>query len=338
MNGSTARHDQRLRHYEVEKDYARRILQTPKRSLERRLLFERAYSDVIGNIIEQYNPGGGETNYHDTVAALVKSLSPPTSRGFKRVFDLGCGGGHLLVALAKDGYDVYGIDVSGPSIAEAKRELAPFFKSEHVQHADILDYEPPMKFDVVVMDNVIEHLVPDETPDILAKCYDMLNPKGLLIVLTPHALSGPHDVSKYFLPFGAKAEGFHLKEFSFTEMNDAIKRAGFQEVLGFPFHPRLLRKYHFTPKASKWAARKCMMLERMAQHWPSPQILRLLGRTSVRALTALAFPTVAVGVKRPPPIAEIAGRQGRDRRNGVYNLEPDPYSPTPWLATALPLA
>ncbi|XIA62293.1 class I SAM-dependent methyltransferase [Bradyrhizobium sp. TZ2] len=287
----------RKRHYEVEKEYARQILETSKGSYERRRLFQHAYSDVIGNIIENYNPGSGETDYTDTVFNVVESLLSPSRRHAAKVFDLGCGSGNLLKALAKGGYQVYGIDVSQASIEQAKQDLSPLAISDHVQHGDVLDYDPPTKFDVIVMDNVIEHLVPDETPDILAKCYEMLDQNGYLVVLTPHSFSGPHDVSKYFVPFGAKAEGFHLKEFSFTDMNEFLMHAGFQEVWGFPFHPRLLGKYHLTPKPSEWAARKSMMLEKLAQRRPFPTLLRL-GRTPARMITALAFPTVAVGVKR----------------------------------------
>jgi len=287
----------RQHHYEIERQYARQILETPKGSVERRLLFQHAYSDVIGNIIERYEPGGGETNYTDTVVSIVKTLVASSRKHTATVFDLGCGSGHLLVALAQDNFDVYGIDVSESSIEQAKLDLQPFSKSGHVEHGDVLDYKPPAKFDIIVMDNVIEHLVPDETPDILSKCYDMLGQEGYLVVLTPHSFSGPHDISKHFVPFGSKAEGFHLKEFSFTDMNESLTQAGFEEVWGFPFHPRLLGRCHMTPKPSEWAARKSMILEKVAQRGPLPKLLRL-GRLSTRMLTALAFPAVAVGVKR----------------------------------------
>jgi 2-polyprenyl-3-methyl-5-hydroxy-6-metoxy-1,4-benzoquinol methylase len=287
----------RRHHYEIEKQYARQIRETPKGSDERRQLFQEAYSDVIGNIIDKYDPGGGETNYTDTVSGVVNSLLSRSRKRKARVFDLGCGSGHLLVALARNGHDVYGVDVSQSSIAQAKQDLRAFGQSDHVQHGDFLDYDAPTSFDVIVMDNVIEHLVPDETHDILTKCYEMFNQDGYLIVLTPHSFSGPHDVSKHFLPFGSEAEGFHLKEFSFTDMNEYLRRAGFQEVLGFPFHPRLLGRYHFTPKPSEWAARKSMALEKVAQRGPFPSLLRL-GRTSARIVTALAFPAVAIGVKK----------------------------------------
>ena len=287
----------RLRHYQVEKEYARRILETPKGSDERRQVFRQAYSDVIGNIIEKYNPGGGETGYTDMVVGMVRVLHALQGNRTASVLDLGCGSGHLVVALTKANYDAYGIDVSEASIAEAKQDLASLGRSDRVKHADVLDYSPPAKFDIIVMDNVIEHLVPDETSDILAKCYEMLAPDGYLVVLTPHAFAGPHDISRYFVPFGSKAEGFHLKEFSFTEMDECLKVSGFDDVWAFPFHPQLLRKF-LMPKPSRWAARKSMLLERIAQSGPMPKLLRL-GRTPARILSAVAFPAVAVGVKRP---------------------------------------
>jgi 2-polyprenyl-3-methyl-5-hydroxy-6-metoxy-1,4-benzoquinol methylase len=287
----------RLHHYQIEKEYARRILETPKGSDERRRVFRQAYSDVIGNIIEQYNPGGGETSYTDMVVGIVKVLHKVLRKPKPSVLDLGCGSGHLVVGLAKAGYDVYGIDVSEASVAEAKRDLAAFGKSDRVMHADILDYNAPAKFDIIVMDNVIEHLVPDETSDILAKCYEMLAQDGYLVVLTPHSFSGPHDISRYFVPFGSKAQGFHLKEFTFTEMDECLKVSGFDDVWAFPFHPQLLSKYHLMSKPSKWAARKSMILERIAQSGPFPRLLRM-GRTPARILTAVACPAVAVGVKR----------------------------------------
>ncbi len=165
MNGKpTTFEEWRRHHYEIEKDYARQILETPKGSNERRELFQQAYSDVIGNIIHCYDPGGAGTDYTDTVTAIVKSLPPSSHKDVTKVFDLGCGSGNLLVALAKEGYDVFGIDTSVPSIELAKQDLGPFGKSERVRRVDILDYNPPTKFDVVVMDNVIEHLLPDEDP------------------------------------------------------------------------------------------------------------------------------------------------------------------------------
>jgi 2-polyprenyl-3-methyl-5-hydroxy-6-metoxy-1,4-benzoquinol methylase len=288
----------RRRHYDVEKDYARRILQTPKGSEERRKLFTLAYSDVIGNIIQAYDPGGGETNDSVMLSALVTSLLASRGPSWRssKVFDLGCGGGGLLAALAKAGLDVYGVDTSESSVVRAKQGLAAFGKDGQVSNEDFLDYVPPAKFDAIVMDNVIEHIVPDTISDILEKCYANLADGGFLVVITPHLFSGPHDVSKYFLPLCAKAEGFHLREFSFTDLYGSLTEAGFSEIRGCWVHPRLALKFNLVPRPSGFAARKCMALEALAGRWPFRGLFKI-HKTISRIIVALAFPAIAVGVK-----------------------------------------
>jgi len=286
--------DWRRWQYELEKEYARKFLLSQKGSRERAELFRLAYSDVIGNVIEHYNPGGGETQHITVTAAIVKTLLPsPTGR---KIFDLGCGSGKLLAALAKDGYDAYGTDLSANSIKIGRSALSKFQKADHIRQEDFLDYVSSTTFDAIIMDNVIEHLIPDTVSDVLLKCYAMLKSEGFLIVLTPHVLSGPHDISKYFVPCGAKAEGFHLREYSFTDLDQCLRNSGFSEVFGFPFHPRLMDQCGLLPWASRWAAVKSMKLEKIAQR---PLVRRMLQSkaTFAKIATAFGFPAVAVGVK-----------------------------------------
>ena len=43
-------------------------------------------------------------------------------------------------------------------------------------------------------------------------------------------MSGPHDISQYF---DENAKGFHLKEYTFEELNTLFKNIGFNSVYGF---------------------------------------------------------------------------------------------------------
>jgi 2-polyprenyl-3-methyl-5-hydroxy-6-metoxy-1,4-benzoquinol methylase len=284
--------DWRKYHYEVEKDYASRIVLSPKGSEERKKLIEEAYSRVIGDIIERYDPEGGETHYTKVVVSIVHRLVPEGGS----VFDLGCGSGNLISTLIRRGYEAKGIDISRDCIRRARERLRPLSSENCVEQADILDYETEDSFDCIVMDNVIEHLVPDSVQDVLTKCLGILNPTGYIIIWTPHRFSGPHDISKHFLPVGAKAEGFHLREFSFTEIEEELKEAGFRQVLGFPFHPRLLRKFQVVPTPALWAARKARFTE---QHLEKSVLAKTLtrNRTLAHALVAILFPAVCVGVR-----------------------------------------
>jgi hypothetical protein len=47
------------------------------------------------------------------------------------------------------------------------------------------------------------------------------------ICITPNRLNGPHDISRYFDPV---ATGFHLKEYTVTELSDLFKSVGFSKV------------------------------------------------------------------------------------------------------------
>jgi 2-polyprenyl-3-methyl-5-hydroxy-6-metoxy-1,4-benzoquinol methylase len=277
-------------HFEVEREFARRLLLTPKASVERHRLFEEAYSTVIGEIIERYSPGGGETHYTDVVVAIVRRLVP---RG-GRVLDVGCGGGALVEGLLEREFDAHGIDVSRSCTQRARKRMRAAGGADRIVQGDILEAPIAERFDGVVLDNTIEHFVPDSIGDVLTKCYRLLKPGGHVVVLTPHRFSGPHDVSRHFLQLGEKAQGFHLREFSFAELDEELRHAGFETVLGFPIHPRLLRSWKLVPRPSRWAAAKARGLERIFAGTFLRRALTL-NTTFSRILVALLFPSIVVG-------------------------------------------
>jgi len=277
--------------YRVESTYAQQILASPKDSKARAQLFRQGY-DEITRIFGKYNPGGGETSYADLVAKLIRRRLQKGAR----IFDLGCAGGSLLHELATLGYEIEGIDVSADLIQKARERLGPLSRSQSVTHCDIMSYCPQKLHDCVVMDNVIEHFHPDTIDDILGKCHAMLKERGYIIILTPHRFSGPHDISRYFIPLGSKAKGFHLKEFSFGDLHGHLKNAGFRTVLGFPFHPRLLRRFNLVPDCSEWAREKTLYLESLFDDTTLSSLLTL-NTTVSRILVALLFPAVCVARK-----------------------------------------
>lgn len=285
----TGRNNWLRHHYQVESDYAQRILASPKHSGEREQLLREAYNEIT-RIIAGYNPGGGETHYTDVVVSIITKRL----RKGGRVFDLGCATGNLLDQLVARGYAIAGIDVSDELVNKAKQRLGAM--SDAVRRSDIMAYVDEDAFDCIVMDNVIEHFHPDTVDDVLRKCHRMLNENGYIVILTPHKFSGPHDISKHFLPLGSRARGLHLKEFSFSDLHQHLELAGFRRILGFPFHPRLLRKVNVIPDCSTWAARKAIVFERMVMS----RVLSKTVATNVilaRLVVAVLFPSVCVAQK-----------------------------------------
>jgi hypothetical protein len=85
----------------------------------------------------------------------------------------------------------------------------------------------PGSVDVAYSRDLVEHLHPDDMVEQTAAVARMLRPGGLYICVTPNRLSGPHDVSRNFDP---TPTGFHLREYTSTELAASMRRAGFSTV------------------------------------------------------------------------------------------------------------
>jgi SAM-dependent methyltransferase len=91
--------------------------------------------------------------------------------------------------------------------------------------------------DVVFSYQMLEHLHPEDMPHHLETVCRMLKPGGRYVFSTPHRYSGPHDISAYFSDYPV---GFHLKEWTYREMGQVIKDAGFSVWHTYRFgKPRL---------------------------------------------------------------------------------------------------
>ena len=76
----------------------------------------------------------------------------------------------------------------------------------------------------------MEHLHPDDASEQLTNIYEILINGGIYVCVTPNWLSGPHDISKYF---DLVAKGFHLKEYTNTDLSNLFKRVGFSQVRAY---------------------------------------------------------------------------------------------------------
>src|SRR5260370_4811857 len=77
---------------------------------------------------------------------------------------------------------------------------------------------------------VMEHLHPDDALEQLANIHKTLKSQGIYICVTPNRLSGPHDISKYF---DLVATGFHLKEYTNTDLSDLFEQVGFSPIKAY---------------------------------------------------------------------------------------------------------
>jgi len=83
--------------------------------------------------------------------------------------------------------------------------------------------------DLVFSDQFLEHLHPDDVDEHLRLAHGLLHPGGIYALRTPHRFSGPHDISRYFAD---EPHGFHLKEWTYGEMAEALRAAGYGAIQG----------------------------------------------------------------------------------------------------------
>ena len=103
----------------------------------------------------------------------------------KKVLDLGCGNGRHVWLAAKEGFDVYGIDLSENAITLAKEWMA----RDHLSYKDLrsgdisqpLPYEENF-FDIVISYGALDHMPLTESTQALAHARRVLKPGGLVVL------------------------------------------------------------------------------------------------------------------------------------------------------------
>lgn len=84
--------------------------------------------------------------------------------------------------------------------------------------------------DVAFSNQLMEHLHPDDAIDQLKSIYRVLKSGGKYICITPNGINGPHDISRFF---GDELVGFHLKEYTATELKELFLSVGFKKSKAF---------------------------------------------------------------------------------------------------------
>ncbi len=89
-------------------------------------------------------------------------------------------------------------------------------------------FEPAGFYDVVVSDQVIEHLHPDDVVDHFEGVKNILKNGGRYIFAMPHKFFGPWDVSRVFRK--SKPSGMHLREYTIYETVNMLRVAGYSQI------------------------------------------------------------------------------------------------------------
>ncbi len=104
----------------------------------------------------------------------VIALCPQPLEGVK-ICEVGSGGGHYSIELARRGASVLGLDIAPKMVAHATQWASRegFASRCRFQQADIFDFQTDEKFDVVFAAGVIDYIPPTDQRKFLAKMAGM---------------------------------------------------------------------------------------------------------------------------------------------------------------------
>lgn len=103
------------------------------------------------------------------------------------LLDIGCGEGFTLEYFSKKGWNVQGIDFSDFGIKNIHPHLTNFFIKGNIWETIENLFKKNKKYDVVWLDNVLEHVV--DPAVLLKKAAELTNDNGILIVEVPNDYS-----------------------------------------------------------------------------------------------------------------------------------------------------
>ena len=198
----------------------------------------------FGSMAERWWDTQGEfKTLHDINPLRLQFIEKYINLSGKRVIDVGCGGGILTEALARQGADATGIDLSEELIDVADLHGLETGVNAHYQKisAENMAAQQPDSFDVVTCMEMLEH-VPDPAA-IIDSCAAMVKPGGMVyfstlnrkskayllaIVAAEHVLQmlpkGTHDFKTFIKP---------------SELCQSARHAGLQlqSLVGIEYNP-----------------------------------------------------------------------------------------------------
>jgi SAM-dependent methyltransferase len=212
-------------HYRVEVELATRLKEAQRE--ERIELYNTLYDELFKKVprhpqlIAKKIPNERVKRAKLEFEFLARFL--PSFRVF---LEIGAGDCGLSTQVARFASKVIAIDVSDRILRNVK---VPRNVSLKLSNGITIPVKPST-VNVVYSNQLMEHLHPDDASEQLANILKSLAPGGKYFCITPNRLSGPHDVSRYF---DTVARGFHLKEYTNTELRQLMLGIGFRKVMSF---------------------------------------------------------------------------------------------------------
>lgn len=216
--------EQLREHYEIEKGLAERLRLSSRP--ERALLYPRLYDELFRRV--PHHPmlqRRGDPSEKALGVAVRMALVGRFLRADTVFLEIGAGDCSFAREVARRVGHCYALDVS--------RELVELGGPPNMQTilSDGCSIPVPEGSVTLAYSNqLMEHVHPDDALEQLDNIFRALAPRGRYVCTTPNRLNGPHDVSRHF---DLVATGFHLKEYTYTELAALFRRVGFRRLAAY---------------------------------------------------------------------------------------------------------
>jgi len=165
------------------------------------------------------------------------------------ILDAGCGQGHFLYYLIKKGYcNICGVDIASDQVEFCRKHI-----TENVECADFTKWIPGKSFDVIVMNEILEHIPKPNVISTIKLAYEGLSDKGIFIVKVPN-MRNPFNLAARYIDF--------THEVGFTEnsLYQVLRMAGFDASI-YPDGYERKKHIWLHPKVlAKWLVRRIVLI------------------------------------------------------------------------------
>jgi 2-polyprenyl-3-methyl-5-hydroxy-6-metoxy-1,4-benzoquinol methylase len=103
-----------------------------------------------------------------------------------KMLDIGCGEGYYVRDAMEEGINAYGIDISTHALEKALSEVKDRITFGSITEIPFGNEE----FDVMTAFDVIEHIQPKDTSNMIEEIRRVLKPNGIIIITTPNSNFG----------------------------------------------------------------------------------------------------------------------------------------------------
>jgi hypothetical protein len=201
------------------------------------------------------------------IKKIIYNLRQQTQKNNLVFYEMGVGRGFVVNSLLDDpNLSIKGCDV----VLEQHLKNNTKFDFDEDIIFNALNKIDDTSIDVFYSNDVLEHICIDEINEYISLIYRKIATNGIIVTITPNRFTGPHDVTRLFLPTGTKAKGFHFHEYSYFEVKKLFVSHGFKRYSSIC----ILHHYIICCKYMEWLIEIMRFISESLALWIYPIRLR----------------------------------------------------------------